>query len=502
MIDTTTQAGKVNCFSAEVLLEGSHVLEQVIALRNSISRSSDGTIIDYDDAALRIQLEVDALPSLELQVDVAPGTEGAYQRQLIQALEKINDDHDRVLRKVIKLKSRMLEAISLMTNKRAQFAAFYMMAIPIGVQLASITVKPTAAHAKEMAAAEFSHLMDGMDSFASSMVSELEILEGEIKHRKKTQADKYALGKDQVNAMWNSIQSPSAIGLDDDHNALLTRRAPLDEEDDEMPSFVSKHSKEARVSASSTFLKAPNDTLCSICGEKQNHTPSGDTCPNGHGGAPAVDDIKGTFFKRGEAKPMKLVVDEDGEVVTMEIPNEFEFLNSYPAREAQIDDDDDNGAEELNVAQGYDNLDELDAQVPEEPVTLIEAPDLPVEDVMALRADADECITDPDVPLVTDYEAIWDAIEPKPVTGLIDSILKPMLTLEEAADSMEASPSLGESKAAMFDAPAGVSLTPAPEPAAVIDDVEAFLNSPPTISTPAPGSPRKKLILLEEDEVF
>lgn len=34
------------------------------------------------------------------------------------------------------------------------------------------------------------------------------------------------------------------------------------------------------------------NTTCSVCGEPQFNTPSGDTCKNGHGGAPPSEDIR------------------------------------------------------------------------------------------------------------------------------------------------------------------------------------------------------------------
>jgi len=351
----------LNLFTADTLLFGTLIMNQVMTLRKDLSRNSEGELISYDDMFIRIQKEVDELHSLGLEMDIASGNEGAYQRQLLHALEKINDDCDHVLRKIIKLKSRLINAKSLMNNKCAQFTAFYSLAIPIAIQASGIKLKLSVNHIKEMAEAEFSRLMDNLDNAATSLISELQILEDEVKGHKKTQQEKYQLGKDQVNAAWTSVQSNNTgIGLDDDPNKLLKKFA-VEEDLDEMPSYVSRNSKDERVAANPSleprskpepvvdpkraallqvedddfeFAKPVKvqeepydkfcllDTYCVECGEQQFNTPSGATCKNGHGGAEGVErEIKGTFVKQGTPQPVTMVVDDEGGLrVNTEVP--------------------------------------------------------------------------------------------------------------------------------------------------------------------------------------
>ncbi len=325
-------AENLHLFSADNLLSDTPIMAQVLKLRNTLSRDSDGTIICYEDMYQRIQDESGSLPSLDLQMDIPAGQEGAYQRQLLHALEEINDQYDRVLRKVIKMKSRMLNAKNLMDIQRTQFSAYYHLAIPIAIQCALLPkdFKITAPHKKELANSEYSALMDGLDSSIVSLINELSILEAEIKLRKKGQAAIYALGKDQVNAMWDSIQSGGTLSLDEDHGSLVKRSLP--DEEDEIPSFISKHTKEVRVAASASLVKWL-DTECPYCGERQFSSPSGDTCANGHGGAEGVDryQIKGVFTKRGDAKPIAPVLDGAGnEVVISEIIDHVERAKNDP----------------------------------------------------------------------------------------------------------------------------------------------------------------------------
>jgi hypothetical protein len=244
--------------------------------------------------------------------------------------------------------------------------------------------------------------MDNLDKTLTSILSELTILELEIKNSKAAQSAKYTLGKDQVNAMWNSIQSSGGIGLDEDSSRLISRS--VEEDWDEVPSFVSRNTKEIRVGSSPLFLK-PTDTVCSECGEKQFESPSGTTCSNGHGGAlPLIDDeagiksflIKGTFVKTGDPKPVTPIV-------------------SY-------DDD-------------------------PEPVAVI--------------------VSEPDKPKFN-------------ITELTDSILNPTKKiLIEDIEDIE---------------------SPVVEPINVVEDIESILNEDVPLASTAPIKPRKKLMLLDDED--
>ena len=346
--------------SADNILRGSVILSQVLDLRNTLSRNSEGELINYDDMALRIQSEVDDLTTLQLDMNLASGSEGAYQRQLIFALEKIYDDYDRVLIKISGLKSRLVNAQSLLDDKFSQFAAFYSLALGGAIKKVDLSLKLSVDHVKKLAKSEFTRLVDSLDNLVPSLISELEILEDKVRQEKKTQQEKYQLGKDQVNALWNSIQSVGnkGISLDEASGKLVKKQQPTEvevEEFDDIPSYVSKISKEVRVAANpnlkpatkpddeikGTFVKygdhkpvttlerewsknaldlleekpkdkpqpllAPYDdfclldTDCSICGKQQFNAPSGVICPLGHGGADGV-----------ERNPVKLEISFEG----------------------------------------------------------------------------------------------------------------------------------------------------------------------------------------------
>jgi hypothetical protein len=500
----------LNLFAAENLLATSPIMEQVVKLRNNISRNSDGNLVDYDDMLRRIQSEVDILPVLELQQNVAAGTEGAYQRQLLHALERINDDHDRVLRKLLKMKSRLVNAISLMKNQRSQFAAFYNLAIPVAIHATNIPkLKLSAANIKEMAAGEYSRLMDNLDQAAPSLISELEILELEIKGRKAAQAAKYALGKDQVNAMWNSFQSSGAIGMDDNPDALI-RKFPVDEEDeDEIPSFVSRHTKEVRTAANASLVRPPQ-TMCSVCGEKQVDSPSGMTCINGHGGVEPDEDeeiggfeLKGTFFKKGDPKPITPISDEDGgDAVVIRTSRVIKMPDWSKERLEELAENEPSGVmacspeiyEEIKAnnepdAEGLAAIAEIARKANAETMAEIEAthktkmdklttipiPELTnIEEILKVKTSV---VDYPNEPLVVvDYKAKWDDLQPTTTKAVV---------IEDIEDDLQ------PMKVAKVTALVG-------EP---VEDIESVLNDPEPLATVAPATPRKKLMIMEEDEL-
>lgn len=58
-------------FSAETLLgSDAHVIKEIIALRNDLRYTTNGTEVSLDDSFMRIQGEVDALPCIVLDLDV------------------------------------------------------------------------------------------------------------------------------------------------------------------------------------------------------------------------------------------------------------------------------------------------------------------------------------------------------------------------------------------------------------------------------------------------
>ena len=477
-------------FTAENLLGDSPFLEQVVKLRDNISRNPDGTVINYDAVVHRIRDEVDSLPSLELQQDVPAGTEGAYQRQLLHALEQINDDHDRVTRKLLKIKSRLVNALTMMKIQRGQFTAFYSLAFPIAIHTANIPgMKLSMKAIENMASGEYSRLMDDLDNAALSTISEIGILEVEIKSRKAAQAVKYQLGKDQVNAMWNSFQSNGAIGLDDDPNALL-KKFPVDEDGDEVPSFVSRHTKEVRVGAS---IKSP----VSIGGTLE---PSEQTLVGG--------ELKGTFYKQGDPKLVTPIEDDGGDLVVIRKPRIITMPEWSKSRMLELAEAEDNmggllacspeiyaeikknneeviGPDEGGLATiselarkaNAETMAEIEVETQRKMKKLVVPPEVPAEEIMKLKADIDECKSKNDLSnetLVTDYKVKWDNFQPTTTESVVIEDIEDAATAAKAVAGLVGEP---------------------------VEEIESILNDPEPLATVAPLTPRKKLLILEEDEL-
>lgn len=556
--NTPTAADMLNLFTAENLLVGTPIFEQVIKLRDSLSRNSDGTFISYDDMFTRIRAEVDELPALELQMDIPAGQEGAYQRQLLHALAETNDQHDKVLRKVVKLQSRLLNAIHLMKMQRAQFAAFYSLSIPVAVHATTIpALKLSAPQIKEMAAAEYSNLMDRLDYLAPSLISELTLLEGEIKQRKQAQAATYALGKDQVNAMWDSIQSAGGgIGLDDDNGALLKKGFAVDDLDD-APSYVSKHSRETRIGANASLI-TPLKTRCTKCGEMQFNTPSGATCSNGHGGDPGLDEgeewfpIKGTFVKILESKPLLTIRDDEGTEVQFTMDEVATLRSQLDA--AQTDPDYKvvyhHGEKEEcpaceAISEGFGDIGDshtIGVYALPETLSQEEATESMDEGLIGERHEvtfdppkAASLTPDPQPSakeLLTEEVAIEDVDDdpfpgtPEDAADLLDTLEgiaqemkegipqddddldlpQPLVVDEERIANDPLVKHLREFAAKYADEEEGPTPVESeriilPEGATIVEDID-ILNEPEPLATAAPTTPRKKLILLADEELF
>ena len=263
----------LEAFKSETLLEGTDILEQIGAFRRDLSYKSNGGLVSYDDLYASLAKEVDELPKLKLDLDVAPGAESQYSVQLVMSMEQIADDCDRVFRKVVMFESKLRDAVGRLNRLHGEFGAWYALAAARVLQ--TYEMKLSSTQVKNLADSEFSRLVGNLDATLASMVSVIVTLEAEIREHKRTQQDKYAMGKDQVNASWTSNMPLFNGGGDitkERPDRLVESEEDEEPEEDDMPKFVS-------------------------------HMVSEEGSPLG---------IKGTFFKTGEARPSR-PVEDDGE---------------------------------------------------------------------------------------------------------------------------------------------------------------------------------------------
>jgi hypothetical protein len=193
----------IDSFQAERLLVGAYILEHIEGVVTKIAYQSNGDAISYEDMYSDLAAEVDKLPKLKLELSVPPGGESQYSIQLTMAMETVADDCDRVSHKVSKFESKIREAQGKLKRLHGEFGAWYSLAASKLMEEEAY-IRLNAAQVKQLADAEFSRLTNDLDVTMESLINTVKSLRGEIKEHKRTQADKYNMGKDQVNASWTS----------------------------------------------------------------------------------------------------------------------------------------------------------------------------------------------------------------------------------------------------------------------------------------------------------
>ena len=226
-------------FAAEALLgSDAHVIKEIIALRDDLRYSSKGNEISLDDAFMQLQQAVDSLPSIVLDMDVPPGTENEYLIRLSTSQEKVLDDCDRILRRILEYQSKLKNAERAIKKYKSDFTSWYVLAASYVV--AQHKVKFAASQVKQLADAEFSRVIDGVDVQVDNLISSVEHLTEEARQHKKIQSEKHSLGKDQANASWTShLGNPNGIAPSR-ADAMAQEFAEEDVEEDEVPAFVSR----------------------------------------------------------------------------------------------------------------------------------------------------------------------------------------------------------------------------------------------------------------------
>jgi hypothetical protein len=225
-------------FSAKTLLgDDAHVIKEITDLLHDLRYSSQGNEISLDDAFMQLQQAVDSLPSIVLDMDVPPGTENEYLIRLSTSQEKVLDDCDRVLRRILEYQSKLKNAERSIKKYKSDFMAWYILAASYLVMQHKVKFPPS--QVKQLAEAEFTRLIDNVDVQVDNLISSVEHLTEEARQHKKIQSEKHGLGKDQANASWTShLGNPNGIAPNraDD----MAQEIEEEEEDDEVPAFVSR----------------------------------------------------------------------------------------------------------------------------------------------------------------------------------------------------------------------------------------------------------------------
>jgi hypothetical protein len=195
-------SGIIAALKAESLMEGSQLFGQIESLRTSIAYKSGEGVVGFDDYFKTLIDAIDAIPKLQLEDNVAPGAETTYTIQLTQEVERIVDECDRLFRRLNQFEGKLRDAERSVNNQKAEFVAWYMLAA--GVILKDLESKLPQTKLADLAQAEFSRLIGGLDVILSSLLDAVKIETKRVEQHKSTQKEKYQLGKDQANASWTS----------------------------------------------------------------------------------------------------------------------------------------------------------------------------------------------------------------------------------------------------------------------------------------------------------
>lgn len=202
MSDDFGVSGVMSALKAESLMKDSQLFEQIAQLRASVGYVTEDGKLGFDDYFKTLVAAIDAIPKLQLQDNVAPGTETDYTIQLTQAVEIIVDECDRVFRRLNQFEGKLRDAERQVNNKRAEFVAWYMLAA--GLLLKDLDSKLPQTKIAALAEGEFSRLFSGLDVVLASLLDAIKIETKRVEQHKASQKEKYNLGKDQANASWTS----------------------------------------------------------------------------------------------------------------------------------------------------------------------------------------------------------------------------------------------------------------------------------------------------------
>jgi len=268
--------GVMAALKSEALLGESQLFEQIKKLCADLRYETADGRLAFDDYFRTLVEAIDAIPKLELENDVAPGTETTYQMELAQSAERIVDDCDRIFRRLNHFSGKLRQAEDRVNNQRAEFVAWYMLAALALVK--DLDLKLPVVEVRKLGEAEFSRHMGGLDSALTYLIEAVKIETNKVAHHKAAQKEKYDYGVDQANASWTSTLPAFSGAVPEGRADQRSAVQEPDEEDTPPPSFI-------------------RDSLRILKPEEP----------------PKVgqDEIKGTFAKTGDPRPVVPVKEQD-----------------------------------------------------------------------------------------------------------------------------------------------------------------------------------------------
>jgi uncharacterized protein YqgV (UPF0045/DUF77 family) len=482
---STNHGTIIDAFQADLLLANSHILTEITNLKDGLCYDTSSERISFEEYHIRLRKIADRLPRISLLNAVPPGTQSNYSIQLVTAMEKIQDDCESILDKVIQFKAKLETAQGRIKTLSASFCAWYVLAA--SEVIAKYKVKFSPAQVKTLAEAEYSRLLDGADNAIIMMMSDMKAVEEKIELHKKCQKEKFELGKDQINqTLMNTLPANGNTLPGDRADQLL--EIPELEEDDEPAPYVSKKT----ALEGNPLYSVPADTSEIKGTFKKFGTPVpvtviGGTLPPGTIFGDMTDE-KETFYPEKNESELKVAKDGYGNVYSVEFNSElvkcgdchelcekqmyetgvlYVCMNEQcPVFNFVIQSTSKRGAEAekswaVRMAEAEDGCGGVMACSPE----ILKASGGDPGDTLAIR----------DTFFKGAIEIAGQRERPRP-----DSIITSIEDIAHTAFRESVLPELGR-----------------PLPA---DELDAIVNAPSPLATPVPTTPRKKLTFLTEDE--
>lgn len=283
-------SGIMSALKAESLLGESQLFDQIKTLCTNLTYNTEDGKFAFDDYFKTLVEAIDAIPKLELENDVAPGTETLYTIQLTQSAEMIVDECDRIFRRLNQFEGKLRDAERKINNQKAEFVAWYMLAA-ISLFKDLDDVKLPVAETRKLGEAEFSRLMGTLDVAVLSLIDAVKIETSKVAQHKAAQKEKYNLGKDQANATWTSTLPAFGNAFSEDRGNTSGVQE-LDEED--VPEPI-RQKPSIKISDTLRVIK-PQET---IVYEQETDARTGEMT------------LKGTFVKTGNPEPATPITEQD-----------------------------------------------------------------------------------------------------------------------------------------------------------------------------------------------
>lgn len=183
---------------AEILLSGSWILDDIKKFSEGLTYPDGDHVVPYREFFQSLLTDVEALSQIQLLPVVPSGASRAYLIDLTGSLEKVMDEIEIVLNKVLFFQSKVKSGNTGIKNLRDTFKAWYL----IGLQgeLKRFDIKLSNKALEALCDSEFTRMLGDVGSDLEALDQALSLLADRLKARKKLAMEKYNLGKDQANA--------------------------------------------------------------------------------------------------------------------------------------------------------------------------------------------------------------------------------------------------------------------------------------------------------------